>query len=395
MANTYTYPHVEDYIEIIAGYRDPSGKSKQNIFLMPEPPVSLARYDVKVIESFAQQCTNGTGFTDRQSLLAVQLVLKYERQLFKLGVDISPVKVNPDFRNPIREIDRSTRAWIEDDHINMRFAYNAELIDKIRTEAKQSKGSISWNPDKKYWTADLTENNLNWIYAFLQAHNFEIANDLTTAMSLITECEKTPYNIELRARDCLSISNATESLNEYVENSLGGFDLENLLQLVDNSSTLGYTVEKVIEETVIEAYGPRFYNLCTNREVRADANNLDKLIAEIVRYAEVTNRWPIYVYEPDLSNRLTMLFMRHFNDRKQVCKLDAKETITEHTRLVYAEKIPRTPVDRIPLLVSSSGMLFGGDRQVWIQTAEKIVYFSNDVYNKNKNERTRNLCKLS
>jgi len=34
------------------------------------------------------------------------------------------------------------------------------------------------------------------------------------------------------------------------------------------------------------------------------------------------------------------------------------------------------------LLISSAGMLFGGDRQMWIQTAEKIVYFTKDVYTK-------------
>jgi hypothetical protein len=383
MANTYTYPHVEDYIEIIAGYRDPSGKNKQNIFLLPESPISLARYDVKVVESFAQQIANDLGFTDRQSLLAIQLVIKYERQLYKLGVDITPVKTNPQFKNPIRTIDRTVRAWVENDQINVRFPYNIELIEQFRTEGKQSKGAIRWDHDNKYWVADLTENNLNWMYAFLQANNFSIDPSLKSLMDLITDCEKIPYSIELQAREQLEISNATDSLKEYVVNTFGGFDLENLLKLVDNSAILGYSVEKVIEETVIEAYGPRFYSLCTNRELKADANNVEKLIAEIVKYATATNRWPIYVYEPDLSNRLTMLFMRHFHNKEEVCKLDAKEKITEHTRLVYTEKIPRNPTGRIPLLISGSAMLFGGDRQLWLQNAEKVVYFNNDVYKKN------------
>ena len=43
-------------------------------------------------------------------------------------------------------------------------------------------------------------------------------------------------------------------------------------------------------------------------------------------------------------------------------------------------------------MVSSAGMLFGGDRQVWIQTAEKVVYFTNEVYN--KNTKGPSVCKL-
>ena len=122
MANTvYTYSHVEDYIELIAGYKDVNGRSKYSIFQLPESPISLARYDVKVLESFGEQCRNGTAFTDRQAKLAVDLVVKYERQLFKLKVDITPVKVQPVFRVPLREIDRTTRVWIEDDQIKMRF----------------------------------------------------------------------------------------------------------------------------------------------------------------------------------------------------------------------------------------------------------------------------------
>jgi hypothetical protein len=38
-------------------------------------------------------------------------------------------------------------------------------------------------------------------------------------------------------------------------------------------------------------------------------------------------------------------------------------------------------MDPIPLLVSSAGMVFGGDKQTMIQHAEKIVYVAAEVYN--------------
>lgn len=394
MANTYSYPYVEDYIEIIAGSKTPAGKISYSIFQLPESPVSLARYDVKVLESFAEQARNGIGFTDRQAKLATDLVVKYERQLFKLGVDITPVKTTPAFKMPIRVIDRSTRVWVENDVINIRFPFQAELINTIKEEARVSKGAIRWSPDKKIWSADLTEYTVNWVYAFSRTHNFEIDPSLQRLMDQIIAVEQKPIKIELQAADTLSIANATDSLVEYVEDHLGGFDLNNLLPLVDSAPLLGYTVEKLIEETVIEAYGTRFWSLCANRELKVDSTTSHHLVKDIAEYARATNRFPIFVYEPDLSGRLLNEFNKYFPD--QVLRVSNQQLADFNfdQKVIYTTKIPRTPVGRIPLLVSSAGMLFGGDRQIWIQTAEKVVYFTNEVYNKNK-QKGRDICKLN
>jgi len=391
----FTYSHVEDYIEIIAGHRHPGGKSKHSIFQLPESPINLARYDVKVMESFAEQCHNGVAFTDRQAKLATDLVVKYERQLFKLGVDITPVKTNAEFRIPLREIDRTSRVWVENDSINLKFPYLADIIETVRAESKSSKGKIQWQHEKKYWSADLTEHNVNWVYTFARQHNFDIDSSLTKAMDLLLDAEKEPYAIELRAdADVLSITNAHDTLTEYVNEQLGGLSTDNLLTLVDNAPILGYTVDKVIEEVVIDAYGTRFWSLCANRELKVDTTTSSNLVKDIAEYACATNRFPIYVYEPDLSNRLKTEFNKFFPGAMMT--LDNKvmdKGITEDIKVVYTTKIPRAAIARIPLMVSSAGMLFGGDRQMWIQTAEKVVYFTKDVYN--KNSKGPDVCKLN
>ena len=389
----YSYPHVEDYIEIIAGFRSPEGKVTYSIFQLPASPLNLARYDVKIVESFAEQSRNNIGFTDKQSTLAIALVLKYERQLSKLQVSIDPVKTNPAFKNPIRNIDRSTRAWIEDNVVKLRFPYKQELIDAIRTQSKESCGHIAFNRTTKLWEADLTEYNVNWSYTFSKNNNFEIDSSLDQLMTLILSAEKISYQIELCAGDDqLYVKNADNTLREYVENTLGGFDNNNLLTLVDHAPLLGYTVQKVIEKTVIDIYGIRFWSLCANRELKVDPGPAahDQL-KQIVDYATATNRFPIYIYEPDQTERLTSQLVNYF-DSSQITNLNNREAITENTRLVYTNKIPKNVVDRIPLLISTAGMLYGGDRQVWIQTAEKVVYFTHDVYN--KNDKGRTICKL-
>lgn len=389
----HTYSHIEDYIEIIAGYRAPDGSSKYSIFYTPESPISLARYDVQVVQSFGEQSKNNIAFTDKQAALATSIVLKYERQLSKFDVDVTPMKTAPAFRNPIRQIDRSKRTWVEDDQIFIKFPFDTKIIESIRSEAKESKGNIHWDHNKKIWVADLTEYNVNWVHAFSKAHEFDIAPELNVLMLQLLDAEKISYKIELEYRNNLiSVSNAPESLVEYINEHLGGFSPDNMLTLVDNSPLLGYTVEPVISETVTEAYGENFYKLCAHRELQVGPLTYDTYIAEVVKYADATERWPIYVYEPSLTNNLTSVFAQAFTE-DQIYKMPHKGgTVPASTRLVCVEKIPKTPVQHIPLLVSAAGMLFGGDRQVWIQNAEKVVYFTSEVYNKNK--QGKDICKL-
>ena len=390
----HKFDHVEDYIEIIAGYRAPTGKSNYSIFTTGEPLISLARYDMKVVPSLAEQTLDGKGYTDKQAKLAAELVIKYERQLFKHGVDITPVRT-PAYRLPLREIDRTSRLWLEDDTLKLKFPYNSEQIEQVREFSKESKGSIQFNRENKYHEIALTEWNLNWVYTFSQTNSFEIDSSVHTLMHLMLASEKIVFKIELTyADDVLSITNASNSLIEYIQTHLGRLTTDNLLRLIDYAPILGYTVADNIASVVVEQFGTRFYSLCNNRQLKVDPTTSINLVKEIAEYARVTNRFPIYVYEPDLSDRLKTEFNKFFPGAMMTLDKKVMDTgITEDVRVVYTTKIPRTAIARIPLLVSSAGMLFGGDRQVWIQTAEKIVYFTNEVYNKNTKGPV--VCKLN
>ena len=390
----YTHPHVEDYIEIIAGYREPNGKNKYSIFSVGEPAISLARYDMKIVPSLAEQTLGQSkGYTDKQAKLAADLVLKYERQLFKLGIDVTPVKV-PAYRLPIRQIDRSTRVWIENDTINLKFPYNNELINTVRTASKESKGQFKYNRDTRLYEAALTEWNLNWIYSFAQQHNFSIDTSIKDLMQLVLATEQTDYKIELEyTNQGLAINNADTSLVEYINNSLGGFELSNILTLCDHAPVLGYSVHKDIETDVIRNFNTRFWSLCANRQTKVDTQTSNNLVHDIVAYAKLTNRFPIFVYEPDLSERLKTQFYQFFPGTAMITANNNLASIPKDVKVVYATKIPKIPVERIPLMVSSAGMLYGGDRQIWLQAAEKVVYFSKDVYNKNVTK-GKEVCKL-
>jgi hypothetical protein len=181
-----------------------------------------------VLESFAEQSHNSIAFTDRQAKLATDLVTKYERQLFKLGVDLTPVKTEAKFRLPLREIDRTSRVWVENDTINLKFPYLVNIIDALKAEAKSSRGSIKWQHNKKYWAADLTEYNTNWCYTFAQQNNFEIDSTLKHTMDLLLATEKNPYKIELCANADLQPRGVH---GEHTESVGGVYDISNKIRI--------------------------------------------------------------------------------------------------------------------------------------------------------------------
>lgn len=387
------YTTVEDFIEIIGGWRNPETNKMKSAWDTKDPLVSLARYDVNIVESFCTQTTSGQGFTDRQSELAKLLVEKYRRQLAKHGVAI-PEDLT--FRIPLREINRLSKVWADEYGIYLQFPYRKDWIEQIREVQKSSQGNIQWVRDTKVWKLDLTEFNVNWAYAFALTHSeFSIDPSLQKYMDQITELEKTPYDIQLTVKNGnLIIENAADSLIEYVSNDCGFTD-DNLLRLVDMSGTLGYKVSNIIAETVADVYGPRFLSLCLNRELKVDpGSDFRKQIGQLVEYATATNRLPIYVYEPDLSGRLLEMFS-HFIKEEDIAVIKNKEwqQPASNIKLIHTHKIIRNQSNPIPLLVSGAGMMFGGDRQVWLQSAEKVVYFAKDIYN--KSSKGREVCKLN
>lgn len=377
----YRFNDIEDYVEIMAGLREPNGRPTG--FFSSDPLISLARYDMKVVPSLANQTLNlNTGYTDKQAQLAAQLVLKYEKQLARHSVDIEPAKV-PQYRLPIRHIDRTSRVWLEDERIRMRFPYIQEYVEQVREATQHSQGSFEYDRDSRSYSSALTEYNLNWIYSFAQNKNFEIDPSVQSLMDSVLAVEQTPYPIELVVNESkLDITNAPESLQNYIMDHLGGFGLDNLFKLCDHAPLLGYTVNQQIEKDIIESLGPRFFSLCNNKILKSTGNA--ELAQQIIDYAQLVDRFPIYVYEPDLSDKLFRIFSKLL-PADQICRLDNNnaKSITKNTRLVYVNKIPKKfYIDHIPIMISSAGMMFGGDRQFWIQSSQKVVYFSQDVYNK-------------
>jgi len=378
--------HVEDFIEVIAGIRDPVTGLRITTYLFTvNPIINLARYDVSVIESMAEQALTNQPFTQRQADLACKIILKYARQLAAKCVDVSPVE-NPQWRTAIRIMDYSRRAYIEDDVIILRFPYNTNTIEGIRDFTKTSQGSAAWSRTNKRWEFALTEYNLSWVVAWCIANEFDIDPAITILFDKLTEIEESNYAIELSLTDTgsLTIHNAADSLLSYVNTNLGGFDLANLLRLVDMSAVLGYTIHPDIEQALTTEYGARFYNLTSHREVKINPGTLMSAddFASVLDYADKMERWPVIIYEPDLTGKMLARLLELRSAVDVSCYKSKLDDIPiPLTRYVYTNT-PIRKIESIPMIISSAGMVFGGDKQLMIQRAGKVVYCAADVYNK-------------
>ena len=337
------------------------------------------------MSSFAEQIESRTGFTDKQSGLAVKIVLKYEKQLAKLGIDVTEARA-PQFKFAVREIDRSKALWIENDKLHLKFPYIEDLVKQIQKLPKESQGQVKFDRDQRLWELALTEYNLNWAISFSEANGFEIANEVKELMSLIVDCEQTPYEIKLVIDgDQLSITNAAPELIDYINNELGGLSIDNLITVIDHADILGFTVDPIFEEVIIGGYSPRLYNLMIGRDSKLDTSNLTKTFDDVIRYATVTDRWPVYIFEPNLSNQLLALAYKKF-DSTEVFQLQnaLPENLSQY-KVLHFNKYSSSWTNRIksiPLLITSQGMLYGGEKQLLLDSAEKIVYIGiQEVYN--------------
>ena len=377
-----TFTYVEDYLEVINGDRDPNTGKIYGLFDSTQPIVSLARYDVSVLASMSAATQSGRALTDRQAELAVKIIQKYRKQLEKLEISISPID-NPQYRHGIRTIDRRRLLYIENDHIVLQFPYDTKLIDDVRDLAKLSQGSWRFASQSKAWRLAITETNVIAANGFANNHQFEIAEQFKTIVQEVIACEQKPYEIKLiKTPAGLVIQNAPRSLKEAVSNYCG-FDSSNVETLVDNSAIYGFTVDENIVQEIATKYSPRMCNLMTAQESKFVPDSDHTIYEDLVKYAEVTGRYPIYVYEPDLTGRLYKNFVSQYFDPDDIHQVKhlKPEPVTVHKKVIYFHKYMSAWDQPVPLLISGQGMMHGGEKTLLLQRAEKVVYFAAEVYN--------------
>lgn len=378
-----TFPYVEDYLEVINGDRDPVTGKLLGLFNTTPPIIQLARYDVKVLDSMSQSTQCSKPLTDKQAELACKIILKYRKQLAAKSIDVSPVEY-PKFRMQLREIDRSCSLTMGSNEIILKFPYNVKLIDSMRELSKLSQGRWQFDGNTKVWRIGLTEPNVIAAHGFAKNNEFEIDSQVTDLANKIVAKESENFKIQLVERNgTFEIENAPPSLQHYVDSNLGN----DLVKLIDNSSVLHYEIQDSIVEAFVRKFSPRIYNLLVSSEIKfAPTSMSSDLFEEIIDYCNLTDRYPIYIYEPDMSDKLYNNFVvKHFKTEQIYRVKNTKDVdIPIGARIVFFNKYNASWTKEIPLLISSAGMMHGGEKTMLLQRAKKVVYFATEVYNVRK-----------
>lgn len=367
------FPNVEDYLELLAGY-DPNSVAT---FITPHSKYnfSLARYDVQIVDNMANSTLwNNTALTDKQGELALKLVVKYRRQFANNGIDISPVESNPIWRYPLRVIDRQQRVWLEDDSVLVKFPYNQERIEEMRQLKDSGQGSSKFDREAKVWRLGITEYNVNFIVTWGNSNDFEIDPMVTELFNQILACESKPYEIKLvRTELGYEVTNASDSLKEYMAEHIG----DDFIKLIDHAGILGYSVDADLLEEASVKYGQALEYIGTKHTIQLEPRA--ELLEWLFDYAELTNRYPICIWDPSMLGELDLSRF----DAADIVRFDQNGKTSSsdydpyHVKVVYAKKLPKTWEFPIPLLVSTQQMMYGGRKLDWINRAEKIVYFCN------------------
>lgn len=370
------FPYLEDYIEYLAGY--PTANQRPG-------SISLARYDMQVVASIAQQTSNSIGFSDRQALLAHKLVVKYKRQLSTHGLGIGEHEDDPKFRLPLRQVDRSKVVTINNGKLILKFPYDTALIDTLREYGKKIPGDIKFNKQERQWETAITEPRVVWALQFADKYEFTHDPELVELNKKIEECQQTEYAIELDLVDNqLIIHNAESSLLDYIEEHLGGLHLDNLSKLVDQSSILGFTVSNKI--VTLQGLDGILKQLTLQKETHlpwAAEGNFEK----VIEYADKYNRFPIFVYDPLHENKQTnpvLDRLKELFDDNELEVVNSKQRKVDYQgkKCVYLTNWqPGWQLLHVPLLVTLTGLMIGLKKQQIIQHSEKIVFSSDIIYN--------------
>jgi hypothetical protein len=145
--------------------------------------IAMNAWDQKLVHSFYDQISQGSGFTEKQSTLAIKTIQRHAAMLSTfMKQDISPFLKNPVFRLPIRKISNAKKMSLAPHPvytkmISAAFPYNDATVERIR-KSKDEISFAQWNKEEKAWNFALSENSLQLLLELFNISEFEIDAEL-------------------------------------------------------------------------------------------------------------------------------------------------------------------------------------------------------------------------
>jgi hypothetical protein len=241
---------IEYCIEIMSGTMSPP-KNPKGRHTGIGMYIKLARYDVNFVNNVSSYIHRSLGMTGRQRELAVKLTAKYRKQFRNLGVDVSLITKNPEFRYEVRTVDRSKRFTVVDDLIHLHFPYNQDMIKEINTMLRENvlihDIRSQWNPEDKRWEINNLEGNFIELYNWAVKNTFEFSPESKDYYTKLESVLQNPnkYNIYATAKDdsSLVLHNAPKELEEYWQENIKS---KTLIEQIKSCGLLAIDLDKTV-----------------------------------------------------------------------------------------------------------------------------------------------------
>lgn len=157
--------------------------------------IRLNMWDQKVVSSFYSQICQGSGFTEKQSLLALRIIKRYQAQLHSMhSKDILPLVDTPQYRLSIRKSisARSIRIVDGDEYysrlIEVKFPYSEEIIAEIRKYRNSNPLSHAvWNKEKSAWMFSLSEEHIVFLMTVFKDEEFDMDEEFENYRNQISD----------------------------------------------------------------------------------------------------------------------------------------------------------------------------------------------------------------
>jgi hypothetical protein len=203
----------------------------------------LNLWDHKVAISFSDQIYQGTGFTEKQSALALKILQKHTGTLSSfLNVDIKPFIESPKYRITIRKT-VTTRSIKIIDHgilnksIEVKFPYDESLIDKIKKFKSITGNNAIWDKDSTAWVFPLNESNIGFLLTLASDVSFDFDEDFQNYADqtdkIVEEMEKYAPILAIHDGD-LKILNSPRNMPE--------IDTDNIIEAIFQARWYGVTL---------------------------------------------------------------------------------------------------------------------------------------------------------
>ena len=322
---------------------------------------SLDRWARAAIDNIALQLIDPVYITEKQGNLALKIIRRYRKQLYKQGYDVKDLVKNPVWKGSFRIIDYTKSVTIEDGMVILRFPYNADTINHVKKISKTFKGTVNYKENNKTWHFTLMEDVFDpeFILYFIES-GFAVSDEFTKlhdqcAMIRDHSDDHLPildYDGELKFVNCHVnlITHFKEHVSEVYNNDL--------YKIVDRGSDYGLTIGKGLKDLYNQRYGKNIIDkIVFNKMCELDKSKVT--IKDLIQYIKKVDCYPVFFHidrphpligadltdpSPTLMTQLQEHFDRdeigYWIDRKYTtCDMskDCKIYVSDHAQVVKAE----------------------------------------------------------